>query len=92
MLYPSDGWLRNSLENRLNNINRLEVYHEIRGNAEFITALFYEVDEQLRALPKHPEAHLWPSEVVTLGLLQALKGVGNRPFYRWLTVRRESAL
>ena len=33
---------------------------------EFITALFYEVDEQLRAIPKHPEAHLWPSEVVTL--------------------------
>jgi len=47
---------------------------------EFITALFYEVDEQLRAIPKHPEAHLWPSEVVTLGLLHALKGVGNRPF------------
>jgi hypothetical protein len=52
---------------------------------EFITALFYEVDEQLHALPKHPEAHLWPSEVVTLGLLHALKGVGNRAFYRWLT-------
>ena len=52
---------------------------------EFITALFYEVDEQLRTIPKHPEAHLWPSEVVTLGLLHALKGGGNRPFYRWLT-------
>src|SRR5258708_28385539 len=52
---------------------------------EFITALFYEVDEQLHAIPKHPEAHLWPSEVVTLGLLHALKGGGNRAFYRWLT-------
>jgi hypothetical protein len=52
---------------------------------ELITALFYEVDEQLRPIPKHPEAHLWPSEVVTLGLLHALKGVGNRAFYRWLT-------
>src|SRR5881296_1561663 len=52
---------------------------------DFITALFYEVDEQLRTIPKHPEAHLWPSEVVTLGLLHALKGGGNRPFYRWLT-------
>ena len=52
---------------------------------EFITTLFYEVDEQLRAIPKHPEAHLWPSEVVTLGLLHALKGGGNRAFYRWLT-------
>src|SRR2546425_7907939 len=55
------------------------------ATVEFITALFYEVDEQLGAIPKHPEAHLWPSEVVTLGLLHALKGVGNRAFYRWLT-------
>src|SRR5881628_1328592 len=55
------------------------------STVEFITVLFFEVDEQLRAIPKHPEAHLWPSEVVTLGLLHALKGVGNRPFYRWLT-------
>ena len=52
---------------------------------ECITALFSEVDEQLGAIPKHPEAHLWPSEVVTLGLLHARKGGGNRPFYRWLT-------
>src|SRR5215471_12075274 len=51
---------------------------------DLITALFYKVDEQLRTIPKHPEAHLWSSEVVTLGLLHALKGVGNRVFYRWL--------
>ena len=36
---------------------------------ELITALFSEVDEQMHDIPKHPEAHLWPSEVVTLGLL-----------------------
>jgi hypothetical protein len=41
---------------------------------ELITALFYEVDEQMGALPKQPEAHLWFSEVVTLGRLHALKG------------------
>jgi hypothetical protein len=52
---------------------------------ECITALFCEVDEQLSAIPQHPEARLWPSEVVTLGLLHALTGVGNRAFYRWLT-------
>ena len=52
---------------------------------EFITALFYHVDEQLRTVPKHPEARLWPSEVGTLGLLRALKGGSNRAFYRWLT-------
>src|SRR5438477_9728471 len=55
------------------------------STVDFITALFYEVDEQLRAIPKHPEARLWPSEVVTLGLLPARKGIGNRAFYRWLT-------
>ena len=42
---------------------------------EFITALFYEVDEQLHAIPKHPEAHLWPSEVVTLGLVELSRRV-----------------
>ena len=52
---------------------------------DFIIALFYEVDEQMRDTPKHPHASLWPSEVVTLGLLHAFKGVGNRAFYRWLT-------
>ena len=45
---------------------------------DFITAFFYQVDEQMRAIPKHPEARLWPSEVVTLGLLHALKGGGHR--------------
>ena len=52
---------------------------------DWITALLHEVDEQMGAIPKHPEAHLRPSEVGTLGLLHALKGVGNRPFFRWLT-------
>jgi len=52
---------------------------------DFITALFCQVDDHLSGLPKHPEAHLWPSEVVTLGLLHALQGGGNRAFYRWLT-------
>jgi len=52
---------------------------------ECITTLFYEVDEQMHAIPKPPEVHLWPSEVGTLGLLHALKGVGNRAFSRWLT-------
>src|SRR5215470_19946229 len=58
---------------------------ELMITMDFITALFYEVDEQVGAIPTHPEAHLWPSEVVTLGLLHALKGVGNRACYRWLT-------
>ena len=42
---------------------------------DFITALFYEIDEQIGAIPKHPEAHLWPSEVVTLGLVELSRRV-----------------
>src|SRR5439155_513818 len=59
---------------------------------EFITALFSEVDEQLGAIPTHPEAHLWPSEVVTLGLLHALKGVGNGAFFQWLIQQCEDQM
>ena len=47
---------------------------------DFITALFCRIDDEMRAFPKHPQAQLWPSEVVTRGVLHALKGVGNRAF------------
>jgi hypothetical protein len=36
----------------------------------------------MQDVPKHPQASLWPSEIVTLGVLFALKGVGTRGFYR----------
>jgi len=52
---------------------------------DFITTLFCQVDEQMHHISKHLHAPLWPGEVVTLGLLHALKGVGNRAFYRWVT-------
>src|SRR6266852_9505858 len=42
---------------------------------EFITALFCQVDDHLPGIPKHPEAHLWPSEVVTLGLVELSRRV-----------------
>ncbi len=51
----------------------------------FITALFVRVDMVMADVPKHPDAHLYPSEIVTLALLFALKGVGPRAFYRWLS-------
>jgi hypothetical protein len=51
----------------------------------FISELFYRIDDAMKGIPKQPLAHLWPSEVVTLGVLFALKGVGNRTFYRWLS-------
>jgi hypothetical protein len=51
---------------------------------DFITALFCRVDDRMQDVPKHPQAHLYPREVGTLALLFALKGVGDRSFYRWL--------
>lgn len=51
---------------------------------DFITELFCRIDEWMTNVPKHSQAALYPSEVVTLALLFALKGVGNRAFYRWL--------
>lgn len=54
---------------------------------DFITELFCRVDDAMKSIAKHPQSSLYPGEVVTLGLLFALKGVGNRAFYRW--VRRD---
>ena len=51
---------------------------------DFIIELFCRVDDQMLEVEKHSQAVLYPSEVVTLALLFALKGVGNRAFYRWL--------
>ena len=51
---------------------------------DFITELFYRIDEELKNVGKHPQAKLYPSEVVTIAFLFCLKGVGNRAFYRWL--------
>ncbi len=50
-----------------------------------IVGLFCRVDDRLGALPKEPLGRLHPSEIVTLGLLFALKGHKGRPFYRWLS-------
>lgn len=36
-------------------------------------------------VPKHSQSKLYPDELVTLDVLHALKGVGQRTFYRWLT-------
>ncbi len=56
---------------------------------DFIITLFCEVDDRMGQQPKHPQARLWPSELVTIGLLFALKGGYFRAFYRWL--RRDYA-
>lgn len=56
---------------------------------EIIIRLFCIVDDELARvnpghLAKRSDAHLYPSEIVTIGLLFALKGGRYRPFYRWL--------
>lgn len=51
---------------------------------DFITELFYRIDNDMRDVKKHEQSSLYPSETVTLAILFALKGVGNRAFYRWL--------
>ena len=46
--------------------------------------IFYQVDEQMLDVPKHAQAKLYPSELVTIGILFALKGGSFSAFYRWL--------
>lgn len=50
----------------------------------FIIDLFCRIDNDMQDVKKHNQAALYPSEVVTLAILFAIKGVGNRAFYRWL--------
>ncbi len=52
---------------------------------DIIIGLYVRVDTVMADVPKHPQAELYPSELVTLGLLFALKGVGARRFSRWLS-------
>ncbi len=51
---------------------------------DIIIGLYVRVDSVMADVPKHPQAALYPSELVTLGVLFALRGDGPRRFYRWL--------
>lgn len=51
---------------------------------DIIIHIFIEVDDAMPKIDKHPQAKLYPSELVTIGILFALKGRGFRAFYRWL--------
>jgi hypothetical protein len=51
---------------------------------DIIIHLFCLIDDQMQDERKHPQAILYPSEVVTIGVLFALKGGHFRAFYRWL--------
>jgi hypothetical protein len=51
---------------------------------DIIVHIFYHVDNGVGRVMKDPCAKLYPSEVVTIGILFALKGGHFRAFYRWL--------
>ncbi len=51
---------------------------------EIIIRLFCMVDDKLAPVNKRKNANLYPSEIVTIGILFTLKGVHYRAFYRWL--------
>lgn len=55
---------------------------------DLIIALYVFVDDRLRAMhtiAAHPQQRLSPAELITIGLLYALKGVSQSHFYRWLS-------
>ena len=52
---------------------------------DFIAELFCRIDDRMFDVPKDPRAHLWPGEIVTLGVLFTLKGGSQRRFYQWLS-------
>jgi hypothetical protein len=49
-----------------------------------IVHIFCLVDDHMPDIKKHPQAKLYPSELVCIGILFALKGGHFRAFYRWL--------
>jgi len=51
---------------------------------DIILHIFYLVATSLPVIPRHSQAKLYPSELVTIGILFALKGGHFRAFYRWL--------
>jgi hypothetical protein len=52
---------------------------------DIIIQIFCVVDDEMKDMPKHTQAKLYPSELVTIGILSALKGGHFRAFYRWLS-------
>lgn len=54
------------------------------SDEDFTIELFCRVDDLMIEQKKHSQAKLYPSEVVTLAMLFALKGVGQLAFDRWI--------
>ena len=50
---------------------------------DIILHIFYLVATSLPDIPRHPQAKLYPSELVTIGILFALKGGYFRSIVGW---------
>lgn len=51
---------------------------------EIIIWILCLVEERMPPIKKHPQSKLYPSELITIGILFTLKGGHFRAFYRWL--------
>lgn len=51
---------------------------------DFSTELYCKIDDALPDVPQHSQAVLSISELVTIGILHAIKNVSRRAFYHWL--------
>jgi hypothetical protein len=49
---------------------------------DFIIDLFCRIDDKMKNMPNHSQSAFLPSELVTMGMLFSIKGVGQRAFYR----------
>ena len=52
--------------------------------ADFITELYCQIDDALPDVPQHSQAILSLSELIAIGVLQAMKRVRQRAFCHWL--------
>lgn len=51
--------------------------------ADFSTELFCKIDDALPEVAHHSQAIRSRGELVTIGVLQAMKNVSQRAFYHW---------
>lgn len=54
-------------------LNQSQMEATVVTTEDFITELFCRVDDQMKELPKHSQASLYPSEIVTHAFIFAIK-------------------
>ena len=59
-------------------------WRNLANIADFVTELYCQIDDALPDVPQHSPAILSLSELITIGVLQAMKQVTQRAFYHWL--------